>query len=122
MGVLIWEALSNSEIPYSYIADDNQVVRAKLDNERLNKPPICNRQLWTLVTSCWEDEREWLPNFEEIQERLSVIEPSEVSDVRQPISSYEPPTGYTFKLNVDVSRNGLLGGKFRKIYEAQWML
>ncbi|CAF3423589.1 unnamed protein product [Rotaria sp. Silwood2] len=100
----------------------SMVVRAKLDNGRLNKPPICNRQLWTLMTSCWEDEREWLPNFEEIQERLSVIEPSEVSDVRQPISSYEPPTGYTFKLNVDVSRNGLLGGKFRKIYEAQWML
>ncbi|CAF4575638.1 unnamed protein product, partial [Rotaria sp. Silwood2] len=120
MGVLIWEALSNSEIPYSYIADDNQVVRAKLDNERLNKPLICDRQLWTLMTSCWEDEREWRPNFEEIKERLSVIKPSEVSDIREPISL--PPTGCAFKLNVDVSRNGLLGGKFRKIYEAQWML
>ncbi|CAF1443901.1 unnamed protein product [Rotaria sp. Silwood1] len=66
MGVLMWEALSNSEIPYSYIVDNNLVVKSLLF-------PL------------------------------------------------KPSTSYTFKLNVDVTRNGLLGGRFRKIYEAQWI-
>ncbi|CAF3968420.1 unnamed protein product, partial [Rotaria sp. Silwood1] len=32
-----------------------------------------------------------------------------------------PLIGYTFKLNVDVTKNDLLGGRFREIYEAQWL-
>ncbi|CAF3953534.1 unnamed protein product [Rotaria sp. Silwood1] len=121
MGVLMWEALSNSEIPYSYIADDNLVARVKLDNEKLNQPPICNPQLWSLIESCWDDEPVWRPNFEQIIDRLTYIKPSKVSDVRPPITSYEPSTGYTFKLNVDVAKNGLLDGRFRETYEAQWL-
>ncbi|CAF5069569.1 unnamed protein product, partial [Rotaria sp. Silwood1] len=34
---------------------------------------------------------------------------------------FRPSTGYTFKLNVDVAKNGLLDGRFRETYEAQWL-
>jgi hypothetical protein len=44
MGVLIWEALSNSEIPYSSIAKNEDVERMKLDNVRLQRPSKCDRQ------------------------------------------------------------------------------
>ena len=51
MGVLIWEALSNSEIPYSSTAKDEDVTQKKLSNERLPQPQVCDRQLW--VTHEW---------------------------------------------------------------------
>ncbi|CAM4865410.1 unnamed protein product [Rotaria socialis] len=122
MGILMWEALSNSEIPYSYIADEDRVVKVKLDNEKLKRPHICNQQLWSLMEACWEHERELRPNFEDIIYRLSTITPSEVPDDQISILKYEPPTGYAFKLNVDVEKNAAIGGTFRKIYQAKWIL
>jgi serine/threonine protein kinase len=89
MGVLMWEALSKSEFPYSYIADDNLVEQTKLNGEKLNRPPVCDRQLWTLMQLCWENDRDGRPTFEQMKDILSVIKPSEVPDVQKSVLSYE---------------------------------
>jgi serine/threonine protein kinase len=40
MGVLMWEALSNGEIPYSSISDDEEVKTKKLNKEKLERPRV----------------------------------------------------------------------------------
>ena len=41
MGVLMWEALSNGEIPYSSISEDEKVKTKKLNQEKLERPHVC---------------------------------------------------------------------------------
>jgi serine/threonine protein kinase len=72
-GILIWEALSNSEIPYSSIAKDEDVRQKKLNNERLPQPQVCNRQLWVLMNNCWHKDPQQRPTFEEIRDRFMDI-------------------------------------------------
>jgi serine/threonine protein kinase len=77
-GVLIWEALSNSEIPYSSIAKDEDVKQKKLNNERLPQPQVCDRQLWILMNDCWHKKPHQRPTFEEINDRFIDLAISEV--------------------------------------------
>jgi serine/threonine protein kinase len=79
MGVLIWEALSNSEIPYSSVDKDEDVKYKKLNNERLQAPKPCDRQLWVLMNSCWHRDPQKRPTFDEIKDILVEIKISEVS-------------------------------------------
>jgi serine/threonine protein kinase len=79
MGALIWEALSNGEIPYSSVAADNDVKRMKLNDQKLEKPPVYDHQLWILMNNCWHKDPRQRPNFEEIKVRLRDIRLSEVS-------------------------------------------
>jgi serine/threonine protein kinase len=78
MGVLIWEALSNSEIPYSSIAKDEDVKQMKLNNGRLKQPQVCDRQLWILMNNCWIKDPQQRPTFDEIKDRLMNMNISEV--------------------------------------------
>ena len=89
MGVLFWEALSNSEIPYSSIADDNMVKQAKLDNQKLEKPHECDRRLWKLMKDCWHDDPRQRPNFEQIKERLMQTEVSDDTTFRSSLSLHK---------------------------------
>jgi serine/threonine protein kinase len=82
MGVLIWEALSNGEIPYSSIPDDNNVETMKLKNEKLPRPPASDRQFWILMEKCWCFDPEERINFQQINEQLSEIIISELSDIQ----------------------------------------
>jgi hypothetical protein len=78
MGVLIWEALSNSEIPYSSIAEDNKVDEKKRNGEKLPRPSKCDRQLWVLMNSCWHKDSDERPTFEDIKNQLLDMKISEV--------------------------------------------
>jgi serine/threonine protein kinase len=80
MGVLIWEALSNSEIPYSSVDEDEVVRKKKLDNEKLPKPKVCDHQLWDLMSGCWNKNPEKRPTFDEIKDILLDMNISEVPD------------------------------------------
>lgn len=80
MGVLMWEALSNGEMPYSSIADDDVVRDKKLNNERLPRPTICDQELWILMGKCWNFRESERLNFEQIKEKLSEIQISDNED------------------------------------------
>jgi serine/threonine protein kinase len=89
MGVLIWEALSNSEMPYSSVEKDEDVKQMKLRNKRLPKPPVCDRQLWKLMKECWHNDPQNRPNFEYMKNILANMEVSEVPDDQRSVSLKE---------------------------------
>lgn len=89
MGVFMWEALSNGEMPYSAIASDDDVQRKKLQDERLNRPVICDRQLWILMETCWAFQPDQRINFEQMKEQLADINIIELTDSRLSISTYQ---------------------------------
>ena len=89
MGVFMWEALSNGEMPYASIASDNDVKSIKLNNDKLIAPPGCDRQFWILMEKCWSFDPNQRVSFEQIKEQLSEIILSELSDIRLSISTYQ---------------------------------
>jgi serine/threonine protein kinase len=89
MSVLMWEALSNGEMPYSSIASDDIVKQKKLNDERLNRPSICERELWILMQDCWSFDPKQRINFEQIKEQLSEITYSDLMDIQLSISTYQ---------------------------------
>ncbi|CAF3698268.1 unnamed protein product [Rotaria sordida] len=121
MGVLIWEALSNSEIPYSSIPKDDDVKQMKLNNEKLQKPHTCDHQLWTLMNNCWNNNPRDRPSFELIKQRLSNMKVSDNRDLRSFVSFHEPPAHYEYELDIDIEMHDLLNGQFGKTYEAEWI-
>jgi serine/threonine protein kinase len=84
MAVLMWEALSNGEMPYSAIFDDNQVEDMKKDNEKLKEPSVFHPDLWELMNECWYKKPEKRPTFNEIKRTLCAIDISTVP--------HDPPT------------------------------
>jgi serine/threonine protein kinase len=52
MGVLIWEAHSQGQLPFSSIESDTEVKRARRSGEVLERPQSCNDALWSLVNIC----------------------------------------------------------------------
>ena len=89
MGVLMWEAVSNSEIPYSHIADENAVVRIKLQGVKLERPKNCDDQMWTLMNQCWNDKSDLRPNFNELNACLSMIQSIDIPEIQKSKSIYE---------------------------------
>jgi serine/threonine protein kinase len=89
MGVLMWEALSNGEMPYSSIADDLSVKQMKLDQDTLIRPSNCDRKLWILMENCWTFDPKERINFEQIKELLSDIHISDLTEIQILISSFE---------------------------------
>lgn len=68
MGVLMWEACSYGELPYSALESDNDVRQRKLNNERLPRPSLCSDQLWTVINECWHLNPEDRPNFQTLMQ------------------------------------------------------
>ncbi|CAF3626311.1 unnamed protein product [Rotaria sp. Silwood1] len=121
MGVLMWEALSNSEIPYSSIAEDDDVIRIKLNNEKLKKPRDCDHQLWVLMTKCWHEDPEQRLTFEDINNKLSNIKISEVAHHQTSGSSNKTRIHYDYKLGDHVKINGSLNRPLPAIHQAEWL-
>jgi serine/threonine protein kinase len=70
MGVLMWEALSSGQLPYTYIEDDKEVCRQKLRGKILDKPDNCDQALWTIITRCWQQRPEDRPTFKMLRETI----------------------------------------------------
>jgi serine/threonine protein kinase len=70
MAVLMWEACSYGELPYSSLHDDNTVQQRKLNDERLPQPSLCSHQLWTIMNECWDQEPLNRPTFKMLKESL----------------------------------------------------
>ncbi|CAF3993708.1 unnamed protein product [Adineta steineri] len=121
MGVLIWEGLSNSEIPYSSIAKDDDVKRMKLNNIKLKKPLKCDDQLWNLMNDCWHSDPLQRPNFEQITNKLHKIQISEVSYPLITASSHKMPISYNYELNTHVRITDSLNNTFPRIHQAEWI-
>ena len=84
----MWEALSNGEMPYSSVSPDDSVKEMKLNNEELNRPLKCDRELRTLMKRCWPFDPDDRLNFEQIKDELSEIRICEQSGNLQTTSAY----------------------------------
>jgi hypothetical protein len=73
MGVLMWEACSNGQIPYKSSDTNGEVRQRKLNREKLSKPLFCDDMIWSIMEDCWHNEPEVRYNFEEIKIRLSKV-------------------------------------------------
>jgi serine/threonine protein kinase len=74
MGVLMWETCSNGEVPYSSSTLNSEVQQRKLNGEKLIKPWLCDRRIWSIMEDCWLNEPQLRYNFREIKIRLSKID------------------------------------------------
>lgn len=79
LGVLIWEGLSKSEIPYSFIEKDDDVMKQKIEGKLLSKPNGCDHQLWRIMNNCWHKDPQQRLAFNEIHQQLSNLNISEIS-------------------------------------------
>ncbi|CAF1443883.1 unnamed protein product [Rotaria sp. Silwood1] len=48
MGILMWEACSQGEVPYGTDTSDNDIRQRKLKGEKLSIPKKCDRQIWNI--------------------------------------------------------------------------
>ena len=85
MGVFMWEALSNGEMPYSSDASDDVVKGKKLKNQKLNRPMVCDRQFWILMEKCWHFQPNQRITFAQMKEELSDMDVTEVTDTYESI-------------------------------------
>ncbi|CAF2832164.1 unnamed protein product [Rotaria sp. Silwood2] len=70
MGVLMWEACSQGEIPYTNMSNI-EIRQRKLRGEKLQRPYQCDNNLWLIVQDCWHNEPDLRYTFSEIKIRLS---------------------------------------------------
>ncbi|CAF0803669.1 unnamed protein product [Adineta steineri] len=73
MGVLMWEACSYGELPYSSLSNDSDVRQRKLNNERLPQPSQCSHQLWRIINECFQQESSERPTFEKLKDLLLTL-------------------------------------------------
>ncbi|CAF4892790.1 unnamed protein product [Rotaria sp. Silwood1] len=110
MGVLMWEACSQVEIPYTNISNI-EIRQRKLRGEKLQRPYQCDDHLWLIVQDCWHNEPDLRYTFSEIKVRLSNIK------IEKPSISYD------FALNIDVKQGALMPGtRKNNVYNAEWLL
>jgi serine/threonine protein kinase len=74
MGVLMWEACSYGQLPYSELDSDETVRKRKLNDERLPQPSLCSDQLWKIMNECWLQDPLIRPTFKILKEFLPTVE------------------------------------------------
>ena len=72
MGVLMWEAFSNGDIPWGEIAKESVIRKKVINGERLSRPTNCksDRQ-WDLLLKCMSQQAEDRPTFRELKDQLN---------------------------------------------------
>ncbi|CAF4886950.1 unnamed protein product [Rotaria sp. Silwood1] len=94
MGVLMWEACSQGEVPYGVDKSESDIRRRKSNGEKLTMPNGCNKQLWEIIEGCWYITAELR---------------------HKSLETYE------YQLDVNVIQKNPLNGLNGRSYEADWI-
>lgn len=70
MGVLMWEAFSYGQLPYSALHNEEDIRQRKLNDERLPQPTSCSHQLWQIMNGCWQLDPLNRPTFKILRDSL----------------------------------------------------
>ncbi|CAF4581426.1 unnamed protein product [Rotaria sp. Silwood1] len=108
MGILMWEACSQGEVPYGTDTSDNDIRQRKLKGEQLSMPNKCDRQIWNIIINCWYNEPQLRYNFTDMKKRLSNFIPESIEI-------------YEYQLNINVRKENPFNGHYGKFYEADWI-
>ncbi|CAF0912643.1 unnamed protein product [Didymodactylos carnosus] len=71
MGVLMWEAYSKGEIPWSNIHDDNEIRHLVLQEKRVEQPENCQNNMWSIISKCMSQCPANRPTFAHLQRSLA---------------------------------------------------
>jgi serine/threonine protein kinase len=83
MGVLMWEACSYGQLPYSTLETDEAIRKRKLNDEKLPQPSLCGHQLWQIMNDCWHQDPSNRPTFKMLRESLPTLENKPESKYRR---------------------------------------
>ena len=75
-GVMCWELLTNGDIPYFQISNDDAVIAYVVGGGTLAQPTEehgCPDGLWELVASCWDITPKDRPDFAELVVSLGIM-------------------------------------------------
>uniref|UniRef100_T1JI97 Tyrosine-protein kinase n=1 Tax=Strigamia maritima TaxID=126957 RepID=T1JI97_STRMM len=79
-GVLMWEIFTCGKMPYGR-ATNAQVVEQVQRGQRLERPRACPRDVYLIMSSCWEKNFELRPPFRSLKQRLEkLIEDCDYAD------------------------------------------
>jgi serine/threonine protein kinase len=71
MGVLMWEAFSRGELPWSQIERDEDVVRRVMRGDLLTRPQTCSEVYWSIIIKTWSKLPNDRPTFSELKRLLT---------------------------------------------------
>eukprot|EP00117_Sycon_ciliatum_P039810 scpid36624/ scgid29356/ Tyrosine-protein kinase BTK; Bruton tyrosine kinase len=71
-GILVWELFTGGKTPYPSF-NNSQVLDQVLDGYRLERPPSCPAELYSIVQQTWLEEAEDRPSFEIMYKQLVQI-------------------------------------------------
>ena len=69
VGVVFWELFSRGALPYHPFTD-SQVAVFVAEGGRLDKPPGCANDLYSMMKSCWKHRPEDRPSFSMLQDKI----------------------------------------------------
>ncbi|XP_054162071.1 hepatocyte growth factor receptor-like [Oppia nitens] len=72
-GVLVWEIMTRSAIPYGDI-ENHSVLSYVKRGGRLPRPYYCPDQLYTLLLTCWSPSPQHRPTFTELVDDINLID------------------------------------------------
>jgi serine/threonine protein kinase len=71
VGVLMWEAyFPGGKRPWPHINDDNEVTRRVINGERLEQPPTCSKEMWSLIQTSMLQKPNDRPTFAVLHRQL----------------------------------------------------
>ena len=87
MGVLMWEAYSNGNIPWGKIANESEIREKVINGECLSRPENCtsDRQ-WELILKCMSQQPDDRPTFLELKNQLTECITTPLTASNKPVS------------------------------------
>ena len=71
-GVLMWEVFTCGKMPYGRVSNA-QVVEQIREGKRLERPRICPRDVFYMMTLCWKELPENRPSFSQLNIKLKML-------------------------------------------------
>uniref|UniRef100_A0A7N8YM78 Tyrosine kinase, non-receptor, 1 n=1 Tax=Mastacembelus armatus TaxID=205130 RepID=A0A7N8YM78_9TELE len=82
-GVTLWEMFTYCEEPWFGLSGRQILLRVERDGERLEKPPDCPQELYTVMRKCWACNAADRPSFAQLSTMLAEAKPMEVQATRE---------------------------------------
>ncbi|XP_053549110.1 tyrosine-protein kinase Srms [Bombina bombina] len=74
-GILLYEVYTLGQQPYKGMTN-REAVENISSGYRLPRPPICSKDVYNVMSSCWLDEPQHRPSFQELVKKISIIQQS----------------------------------------------
>uniref|UniRef100_A0A3P8NN41 Non-specific protein-tyrosine kinase n=1 Tax=Astatotilapia calliptera TaxID=8154 RepID=A0A3P8NN41_ASTCA len=82
-GVTLWEMFTYCEEPWFGLSGRQILWRVEREGERLEKPPDCPLELYTVMRKCWACNAADRPSFAQLSAMVAEAKPREVQAIRE---------------------------------------